>query len=245
MSRDQPGSAEITRDHPRDQVYARVLDSPDYVALRNMHERPCYMCGNEDECYSKCCKLDMDGVLARHHHPDGEACKWCPSCIGMPAMSFLLKVCNHLEMLKPDPDEPMKPGQRAKQQDFAEMALGAGATTRDNTFLSRGSVDKCGKMRALRGLLSTWRLRSAKVLLFSYSTVMLDILEDSASRAGGGHVRDTSVTCPRHVHRTWSRGRATTTAASTARPPQRSAHAARGASASQSRRISANLGASR
>jgi hypothetical protein len=48
--------------------------------------------------------------------------------------------------------------------------LGPDAGPRDKSFIKQSSTLKCGKMRALHALLETWKLRKAKVLLFSYST---------------------------------------------------------------------------
>ena len=77
------------------QVYHRVLQSPDYQLLLRAEE-PC-ACGS-GEPTKKCHMLDMDGVLARFAHPDGEPCKSCPACIGLPAITNLLNVSNHLEV---------------------------------------------------------------------------------------------------------------------------------------------------
>ena len=170
-------------------VYERILESPDYVALKNAEE-PCW-CGSGQK-QKECHPHDGDGVLWRwtDAHRNGETCSKCPYCIGLPAVTQLLKVANHLELIKPDPKH-QKPGSDPYQKatEFARMAFGdehgeSRLHERDVSYLSRSSETSCGKMRAVVALLRLWKAKKAKVLLFSYSTQMLDILEDVISRKG-------------------------------------------------------------
>ena len=134
------------------EVYDRILQSPDYQQL--MHgsmNDVCRVC-DSGEKLKDCHRLDMDGVLARYAHPDGDECARCPSCILFPALVQLSKVANHLELLKPD--ESMRPEIKAKQADFARMALGisaGGAVERDRRFSTQSHASGCGKMQ-VRGL---------------------------------------------------------------------------------------------
>lgn len=83
----------------QEEVYMRVLDSPDFQLLMRKDD-PCH-CGsgiNTKDCHS----TDPTGVLGQWQHPDGEPCDRCPSCFGLPAISQLLKLSNHLELIKPD-----------------------------------------------------------------------------------------------------------------------------------------------
>ncbi|KAI3994781.1 hypothetical protein MKX01_037332 [Papaver californicum] len=50
--------------------------------------------------------------------------------------------------------------------------------------MNLSDVEHCGKMRALEKLMSTWVLHGDKILLFSYSVSMLDILEKFLIRKG-------------------------------------------------------------
>lgn len=166
----------------QEEVYMRVLDSPDYQQLLHKDD-PCISCGSGmPTC--KCHSLDMDGVLAKWKHPDGEACPACPSCILMPALIQLNKIANHLELLKPEKGASDEFYQ--KQADFARMAHGdpSMSVARDRNFWNQSHSATCGKMQALEKLLSSWKAKGSKVLLFSYSTQMLDILEDFVSRKG-------------------------------------------------------------
>ena len=73
-----------------------------------------------------------------------------------------------------------------KQQDFCRIAFGDPSmdVTRDRSFWSQSHATSCGKMKALQSLLRTWKEKGCKVLLFSYSTQMMDILGDFLSRQG-------------------------------------------------------------
>ena len=170
----------------QEEVYMRVLDSPDYQQLINM-DNPC-RCGSGEKTRN-CHMLDMDGVLAKWSHPDGENCNRCPSCLTMPALLQLQKIANHLELLKPE--EGMSDEVFQKQSDFARMAFGDPCmnVTRDRNFFSQSHATHCGKMKALGTLLKTWKKNGCKVLLFSYSTQMLDILQDFITRQGYAFLR--------------------------------------------------------
>jgi len=67
----------------------------------------------------KCCHADgTTGTTENHnlpeakfwleHHPDGERCKMCPSCLGFPAMNKLQKICCHPSLIQArfDPNNP-------------------------------------------------------------------------------------------------------------------------------------------
>ena len=180
-------------------VYKRVLESPDYVCLAN-REEPC-ACGS-GELTKDCHGFDPDGVLWQAHHIDEngevmESCAKCEGsggcsrCIGMPAITKLMRIANHLELLKPDERNTCKKCGpcRAKQFDacektarelaFARMAMGQEHWVRCFATRHPQSSTTCGKMQTLKQLLRMWH-KQQKVLLFSYSTQMLDILEASS-----------------------------------------------------------------
>eukprot|EP01047_Picozoa_sp_COSAG01_P077552 COSAG01_NODE_14009_length_1507_cov_42.685369_1_plen_75_part_00 len=49
---------------------------------------------------SMCCKTVEDGLLWNYYHPVYE-CPRCPWCMLLPAMQTLLKISNHLALLRP------------------------------------------------------------------------------------------------------------------------------------------------
>ena len=74
-------------------MYERVLKSADYQQLLKAEE-PC-PCGSKSKL-KECHSLDLDGVLSRSKHPDGDSCPFCPYCITLPALTQLGKIANHL-----------------------------------------------------------------------------------------------------------------------------------------------------
>lgn len=169
-------------------VYEHVLQSPDYQQLLHA-DSPCITCGG-GEPTKKCHPLNLDGVIARSYHLNNEPCPRCPTCISFPAFSQLTKIANHLELIKPD--ESMNEEAFERQAAFARMAFrlsDGGDVRRDRTFVNQSHSGGCGKMRALAELLRTWKRQLSKVLLFSRSTQMLDILEDMVKLSGYSYER--------------------------------------------------------
>ena len=99
------------------------------------------------------------------------------------------QVCNHLELLKADPSRPnMTEEQLARDLEVAELTFGedaelVGGCYADHGFESSSDPCHCGKMLVLKDLLQKWHAEgSSKVLLFSHSVRMLDILENMLKR---------------------------------------------------------------
>jgi len=194
-------------------AYKRLLDSPDFKALLTASD-PCE-CGSMEPRKQCCGRLVPDGVIWAQQHlctcgnefhpitnPEGckrhrpEGCSNCPTCLLFPCVILLQKVCNHLELLKADPKRPgMEPRQLERDSLVAEMALGEdakllGGCCTDRNFMSSSDPRFCGKMTVLKLLLETWSTQGHnKVLLFSYSTRMLDILQNMIIRCGYSHDR--------------------------------------------------------
>jgi superfamily II DNA/RNA helicase len=106
-------------------------------------------------------------------------------------MTILAKVSNHLELLKPDPALAQTDPYKFQIQTLvAEMALGedarmlGGADRPDGDFQRLSSTRHCGKLAALEKLLRLWHGQNDKVLVFSVSTRLLDILERFMTRHG-------------------------------------------------------------
>lgn len=152
-------------------MYERVLKSTDYQQLLKAEE-PC-PCGSKSKL-KECHSLDLDGVLSRSKHPDGDSCPFCPYCITLPALTQLGKIANHLELIKPD-EAAMTQEAFDRQAAFARMALSlpdACDVRRNRTFENQAHSKGCGKMRALEELLRRWKREMAKVLLFSQVGLM-------------------------------------------------------------------------
>ncbi|XP_022149686.1 switch 2 [Momordica charantia] len=167
-------------------VYRRMLQLPDIQCLINK-DLPC-SCGSP-LTQAECCKRTVpDGIIWPYLHRDNpEGCESCPFCIVLPCLVKLQQISNHLELIKPNPrDDPDK---QRRDAEFASMVFGSdinlvGGSAQNESFMALSDVRHCGKMRALEKLFSSWATQGDKILLFSYSVRMLDILEKFLVRKG-------------------------------------------------------------
>ncbi|RLN98697.1 hypothetical protein BBJ28_00018743 [Nothophytophthora sp. Chile5] len=168
-------------------TYERILAMPEFELLRR-GEEPCD-CGRDSKrrrkqcCYQTPQSLgDSRALLWERFHPSGEACRSCPNCMGLVCVAQLLKLSNHMELLKVNPRDP--PELQEYQADFAATALGedadaVGGVQQVSNFQEMRAIGTktCGKMLVLEKLLAVWKKRRQKTLLFSRSTRMLDIIQ--------------------------------------------------------------------
>ncbi|CBI21870.3 hypothetical protein VitviT2T_017675 [Vitis vinifera] len=167
-------------------VYTRMLQLPDIQCLINK-DLPC-SCGSP-LTQVECCKRTVpNGVIWSYLHRDNpDGCDSCPFCLVLPCLVKLLQISNHLELIKPNPrDDPDK---QRKDAEFASAVFGTdidlvGGNTQSESFMGLSDVKHCGKMRALEKLMLSWVSHGDKILLFSYSVRMLDILEKFLIRKG-------------------------------------------------------------
>ncbi|CAN1160902.1 Switch 2 [Linum perenne] len=175
------GMSELQR-----RVYQRMLQLPDVQCLVNK-DLPC-SCGSPLK-QVECCKRTVpDGIIWPYLHRDNpDGCDSCPFCIVLPCLVKLQQISNHLELIKPNPrDEPEK---QKKDAEFASAVFGpdielVGGSGPSESFMDLSDVKHCGKMRTLEKLMASWATRGDKILLFSYSVRMLDILEKFLIRKG-------------------------------------------------------------
>ncbi|CAK9145858.1 unnamed protein product [Ilex paraguariensis] len=167
-------------------VYQRMLHLPEIQCLINK-DLPC-SCGSPLK-QVECCKRTVpNGIIWPYLHRDNpNGCDSCPFCLVLPCLVKLQQISNHLELIKPNPrDDPDK---QKKDAEFASAVFGSdidlvGGYTQNESFMGLSDVKHCGKMRALEKLMLSWVLRGDKILLFSYSVRMLDILEKFIIRKG-------------------------------------------------------------
>ncbi|XP_011085388.1 switch 2 isoform X2 [Sesamum indicum] len=167
-------------------VYLRVLQLPDIQCLVNK-DLPC-SCGSPLK-QVECCKRTVpNGLVWPYlHRENPEGCDSCPFCLVLPCLVKLQQISNHLELIKPNPKDD-----REKQSKDAEFAAAVfdidselvGGTSQNDSFVGVSDVRHCGKMRALERLMHSWISIGDKILLFSYSVRMLDILEKFIIRKG-------------------------------------------------------------
>ncbi|GJM96066.1 hypothetical protein PR202_ga12873 [Eleusine coracana subsp. coracana] len=101
--------------------------------------------------------------------------------------SPLTQISNHLELIKPNPKDDIE--KQKKDAELAAAVIGSDidlvdGCAKSENFMSLSDAEHCGKMRALEMLLSLWTQQGDKILLFSYSVRMLDILEKFLIRKG-------------------------------------------------------------
>ncbi|XP_059663176.1 switch 2 [Cornus florida] len=167
-------------------VYRRMLQLPDIQCLINK-DLPC-SCGSP-LTQVECCKRTVpNGIIWPYLHRDNpDGCESCPFCIVLPCLVKLQQISNHLELIKPNPRDDQD--KQRKDAKFASAIFGTdidlvGGNTRNESFIGLSDVKHCGKMRALEKLMFTWVTKGDKILLFSYSVRMLDILEKFLIRKG-------------------------------------------------------------
>lgn len=168
-------------------IYRRMIQLPDIQCLINK-DLPC-SCGSP-LTQVECCKRTVpDGAIWPYLHKDNldDGCDSCPYCIVLPCLVKLQQISNHLELIKPNPKDD--PDKQVKDAKFAAAVYGpdidlVGGSMQNESFLGLSDAEHCGKMRALEKLLLSWFSHGDKVLLFSYSVRMLDILEKFIIRKG-------------------------------------------------------------
>lgn len=167
-------------------VYQRMLHLPDVQCLINK-DLPC-SCGSPLAQVECCKRIVPKGIIWPYlHRGSPEGCDSCPFCLVLPCLVKLQQISNHLELIKPNPrDEPDK---QRKDAEFASAVFGSdidivGGNAPSKSFMDLSDTRYCGKMRALEKLMSSWALMGDKILLFSYSVRMLDILEKFLIRKG-------------------------------------------------------------
>ncbi|KAJ4977054.1 hypothetical protein NE237_002160 [Protea cynaroides] len=167
-------------------VYRRILQLPEFQCLINK-DLPC-SCGSPLTQVECCNRIVPNGIIWRYLHRDNpEGCDSCPFCLVLPCLVKLQQISNHLELIKPNPRDDLE--KQRKDAEFASAVFGAdidlvGGYTQNESFMGLSDVEHCGKMRALERLMSSWVVQGDKILLFSYSVRMLDILEKFLIRKG-------------------------------------------------------------
>jgi SNF2 family DNA or RNA helicase len=161
----------------QEKLYRNVLDSEDGKRLRSLNQ-PCE-CGSRTK-YGRCCgRVNSKGQTVKD--------------VMFKILSALIKIANHVDLIKLDPITPDR-NKLAWQEDLelARIAFGTDDMQElvdDNKFL-RKSDDSCSaKMKVLASLLRVWLKRNNKILIFSGSTKLLDIVEHMLIRIGTEYSR--------------------------------------------------------
>ncbi|KAJ3029664.1 UNVERIFIED_CONTAM: hypothetical protein HDU68_011471 [Siphonaria sp. JEL0065] len=92
----------------------------------------------------------------------------------LPALVTLQKVSNHIALIMPDQGDPKD--KQKKDKKLVKAAFGESADFR-MTWINMRNPEFCGKWRVLEKLLEIWRKLNSKVLIFSASVKLLNMLE--------------------------------------------------------------------
>jgi hypothetical protein len=147
--------------------------------------------------------IDPDAPIWRmlRGHDDGLPCERCPFCCGFPTLTKLYKLGDHLALLQAvkstGSDEVGSPQyvEFAKNLEFAKVALphvvdrlpGGSYIRRDGMMDDHFALS--GKLKVLDKLLQTFSQDTSKVLLFSYSTQSLDLVQNYLRASGHSYLR--------------------------------------------------------
>ena len=183
-------------------VTKRLLEMEEFQLLIR-HQEDCD-CGSGEK-RARCCYQEPTGPApiwnSYDHsiHVTKTGALMCPYCMTFTLMQTLIKVSNHLELLKPDPEDEHGTEDAAekfnKARVVARAALGedadlvGGADHPDMDFTRLGDATNCGKLLALEKLLALWHRQRDKVLLFSTSTRLLTVLEKFLTQRGYVYAR--------------------------------------------------------
>ncbi|CAL6373540.1 unnamed protein product [Bathycoccus prasinos] len=182
-------------------AYERIRESTSVQLILNK-DSPCD-CGSGEK-RNKCCYPanglnDDDGdEMWCAYGPHNRHGRTCPMCVGFACVFACRNVSNHLELLKPF-DLPPNPKEEdvakfKRAQAVAKVALGdeldaLGGLRPQQNFLAASNFDHCGKMKTLSILLERFYKRNDKVVLFSYSVRLLNVMNEFVKRKGYVHVR--------------------------------------------------------
>jgi len=110
-----------------------------------------------------------------------------PQALLFQLMHIFLKVANHAALLLPRSTNSV--AQARLGEEICLAAADKHPELRERNYLQLSDPRYSGKMEVLAGLLTVLEAENAKVLLFSYSTTLLDILEAYISSKGYTHCR--------------------------------------------------------
>ncbi|XP_060584908.1 LOW QUALITY PROTEIN: DNA excision repair protein ERCC-6-like 2 [Ruditapes philippinarum] len=151
-------------------IYRTILEQPgmDYV----IHgDDPCSCDSGEPQ--SKCCKQKT---------PEGQSIR----SLRFTFMHLLLKTSNHVALLIPTQKTSERQATTARK--ICKAALKEHpefvAQTKEASFKTLSDPKYCGKMKILQGLLKVFYKEHSKALVFSYSTQVLDIIEQHLMSTG-------------------------------------------------------------
>ena len=153
------------------EVFKFLLDLPEVKSILTAYER--CPCGRKRARHLCCEKPEQDSTA--------------PKAKLLQTMQVFLKAANHASLLLPDNTNSQAQAELGEEicrgvvQKFPEL--------KKTNFLNLSNPRYSGKMEVLAGLLSVLESEGAKVLLFSYSTSLLNIIETYLESKGYSYCR--------------------------------------------------------
>ncbi|XP_062592723.1 LOW QUALITY PROTEIN: DNA excision repair protein ERCC-6-like 2 [Saccostrea cucullata] len=144
----------------QEQVYQFILEHPGLKHVMSMDD-PCHCGSGEPRKY--CCKQVMKEVTV--------------TGLQFIFMHLLLKVSNHAALLVENPHRELSQYSKMICKSVFEEFPHFYNHTRESAFRTLSDPKYCGKMRILQRLLKVFQRDHSKVLIFSYSTRVLDIID--------------------------------------------------------------------
>ena len=128
-------------------------------------------------------------------------CKNCPTCILLPALTKLYKVCSHASLLQLKRNPERIEGKKEKENEERNLEFAKLVLTPDilqslpgKSYIREDSIMDdhialSGKMKTLDYCLKMYERQRDRVLIFSYSTATLDIIQQYTKGKGYSHLR--------------------------------------------------------
>ncbi|EDQ91925.1 uncharacterized protein MONBRDRAFT_14378, partial [Monosiga brevicollis MX1] len=150
--------------------YQRFLRS-DYVeALLQATHNPCRRCGASKRGSECCYQVGTKGCASVIH-------------LMFPVISVLRQLSNHPALLLPRADDDEVVRAELSEKVFEPEDPWMQSMLR-NQLTSAGDTSVCGKLAILMQLLARWEKEQLSVVIFSYTTRLLNIIQDALSLQG-------------------------------------------------------------
>lgn len=143
-------------------------------------------------------KVDLPSVrqgwLWKALHLDGQVCAQCPACLTLPLLTKLRKLVNHPDLLirpkhrKVSEDKALQEQQKRQFELNYLATLSAGTMDYQDSCVGEKNL-RSQKLVILLDLLAFCKRNKHKVLIFSHSVGMLDLIQEAVREKGYNNVR--------------------------------------------------------
>ncbi|KAJ3416864.1 hypothetical protein HDV05_008449 [Chytridiales sp. JEL 0842] len=151
-------------------VYRNILQSDDFqILIRKGEICDCEIGEERQLTRGECCyTVNSEGVPWRFTL--------------LPCLNILQKVSNHLGLIMPDQNDPRD--KQEKDLKLSKIGFGDQADNMKLRWFNKRDPENCGKWKVLEKLLEAWKNLNSKVLLFSHSVKLLNMLSSLMDEQG-------------------------------------------------------------